>query len=50
MHRAGRARAARETLRRTPPVRLGISRPTRIPPGSRLAAPSSWRSQGPALS
>jgi len=39
MHRAGRARAVRETLRHTPPVCLGISRAARIPPGSRLARP-----------
>jgi hypothetical protein len=31
MHRSGQARTARETLRRTPPVRLGISRAIRIP-------------------
>jgi hypothetical protein len=39
MHQAGRARNVRETLRRTARVRLGISRPSRIPPGLRLAKP-----------
>jgi len=39
IHRAGRARAAGETLDGRSSVRLEISPPTRIPAGSRLGAP-----------